>query len=164
MNRLPNLILTLEFNQVRLTDKIPMSELILPEQNFIATGILAGLLDAVLEAAGELVSPTHFVGPFNHSIYMCDVHDINAAAKTLWPVLEKHLLASGAKILRFDEKEKIWRCVLPACGDIYAWDDLIQKMRAGEDLATASMARANEVARLIANMQQPKKPDDGPKQ
>jgi hypothetical protein len=163
MNRLPNLILTLDLNQVRLTDKIPMTELVMPEKNFIATPILAGLLDAVLESAGALVSPTQFVGPFNHSIYMCDVHDITAAAKTLWPVLEKHCLAAGAKILRFDEKEGIWRCVLPSCGDFYAWDDLIQKMRTAEDLTTASMAQANVVAQLlIAKMRKPKNPDEGP--
>jgi hypothetical protein len=158
------LILSLEFNQVRLTDKIPISELARPDNNFIATGILARLLNAILESSGQLVSSTICGGPLNHSLYMCGVVDVNVAAKTIWPVLGEISLAGGAKIFRFDDAEGILRCIFPAGGDIASYPELLQKVLTADNLTRTGKARADELTRLIERLQQAKKPGGDAKQ
>jgi hypothetical protein len=158
------LFLALEFEQVRLTDKIAISENFIPDNNFIATPILARLLDAILESSGQLVSPTIFGGPLNHSLYMSSVRDVNAAAKTIWPVLGKTSLAGGAKIFRFDDAEGILRCIYPAGGDRANYTELLQKVLTADNLTRTGKARADELTRLIERLQQAKKPGGDSKQ
>jgi hypothetical protein len=134
------LMLTLEFNRFPLTDKIPFIELTLPDQNFIATPILSRLLDATLAAAGELVSPTIFSGPLNHSFFVCNVRDVNAAAKTIWSLLGETSLAGGAKIFRFCNAEGILRCVYPTGGDAASLRELILKVLIADNLTDAALA------------------------
>ena len=128
------LFLALEFEQVRLTDKIAISENLRPENNFIATPILSRLLDATLESAGQLVSRTVGTGPLNYSFYMCCVRDANTAAKMLWPLLQELLLARGAKLYRFDETEIAWRCIFPARGDVVSLDEVLLKVQTASNL------------------------------
>lgn len=158
------LFLFLEFNQSQPTDKIPISEHFRPDNNFIATPILTRLLNAILESSGQLVSPTIFGGPLNHSLYMSSVRDVNAAAKTIWPVLQELLLAEGAKIFRFDDAEGILRCIYPAGGDRANYTELLQKVLTADNLTRTGKARADELTRLIERLQQAKKPGGDAKQ
>jgi hypothetical protein len=158
------LFLTLEFNQVRLTDKIPISELAWPDNNFSATLILARLLDAILKSAGELVSPTLFSGPLNHSFYTCDVRDGYAAAKTIWRVLGEISLTRGVKIFCLCNAEDLLMCLYPEAGDAASLDDLMRKLLTADNLTETGKARSAEVTRLIAGLQQTKKPGGDSKQ
>jgi hypothetical protein len=158
------LILTLEFNRFPLTGFCPLIELGLPDGNFIATPILSRLLDATLAAAGELVSPTTFTGPLNHSFCMCNVRDANAAAKTIWSLLGEISLARGAKIFRFCNAEGMLRCVYPAAGDAASLDDLMLKVLTADNLTHTATAQINERKRLNEGLQQTKKPVGDSKQ
>lgn len=154
------MIVILQIKPVKLTDKIPMSELAWPDNNFVASPILSRLLDAILELDGQLISPTSFCGPLNTSIYVCSVRDANAAAKTIWSVLGEISLVLGVKIFRFDDSEDVLRCMFPASGDACDFDELLRTLHIAEDLTTTAMARANQITRLITRMQQLKKPGD----
>jgi hypothetical protein len=141
-----------------------MTELAWPDNNFIATPILARLLDSILESSGQLVSPTLYGGPLNHSLYMCGVRDVNAAAKTIWQVLGEISLPGGAKIFRFDDAEGILRCIFPAGGDRASYTELLQKILTADNLTRMGKARAEELARIIEGLQQTKKPGGDSKQ
>jgi hypothetical protein len=152
------LFLALEFEQVRLTDKIAISENFRAENNFIAVPILSRLLDATLESAGQLVAPALFGGPLNHAFFVCSVRDANTAAKTLWPLLQELCLAEGAKLYRYDESERVLRCIFPAAGDVVSWAEFLLKALTAINLTGAGKARADELARLMERL----KPTDPP--
>ena len=143
------LIVALEFDEVQLADTIPITELFRPKNNFIATPVLARLLDAILESAGQLVSTTLGAGPLNHSFFVCSVRDANTAAKTLWPLLRELRLAGGAKLYRTDKSEGVYRCVFPAAGDVVSFDELLKRFFTAASLTSAGKARAEELQRLV---------------
>jgi len=137
------LILALEFPEDTLTEAIR------PEKNYIATQILARLLDARLEVCGQFVRPTVCIGPFNHSLYKCFGRDVNAAAKTVWRAIQKIPVApleAGAKLYRFDPSENVLRCVIPASGDVVSLGELSRKEFIAGDL---SKKTASELSQLL---------------
>lgn len=154
------LYLALEFDKVQLTDTIPISELFRPDNNFIATPILARLLDAILESVGQLLSPALSSGPLNHSFFMCSVRDANTAAKTLMPLFRELRLDGGAKLYRYDVSEGVLRCIFPAAGDVISTDEFLQKVLNASNLVKVAMTRAAELAPLVEGLKPTNQTDD----
>lgn len=90
-----------------LGEKTPAFVLTL--DNIIAGNLLAELLQAKLEQAGQLLStPTHS-GPLMHSFYGFNVFDPHVACAVVREILQKTFLADLARLLRYDPHEEIFR-------------------------------------------------------
>ena len=111
------LILIFEVDEFQLAGAIPNTELPWPKNNFIATNILARLLNTNLEPASQPGERIIFGGPLNHSIFICSVPDVDCAAKTVWTLLQDLRLDSGAQIFRFDRSVNVFRGIFPVAGD-----------------------------------------------
>jgi len=135
-----------------------------PANNTIGTILLAQLLDSVLEAAGQLLSPTIFMGPLNQCFCQCYVRDMNESARVICQMLEKSPLKSGVRLLRFDKSEGVLRCVWPAAGDVVNKDEILNKMRAVSGWTDSAIVRMEQWSQLLEKLKQAQKPGDAPKQ
>jgi len=133
------------------------TDLFYPGNNFIATPLLAQLLDAEFAAAGQLEAPTNFCGPLNHSHFISQVSDVQESAKLVYALLEKTALNHIARLYRFDTSELFCRSLFPAAGQDILFEDL--KSRA-ETFSAMGIAVADQLKKLIAAKTPP---EDGQK-
>ena len=82
------------------------NHLIFPENNLIGAILLARLLNAKLEAAGELFRPGDCRGVLNHLLFRFAVRDVHASAEI---VRTAALPEIPLNIFRYDESEGIYR-------------------------------------------------------
>ena len=94
----------------------PSFLLLLPDNNFIGTRILARLLDLRLETDGQLIAPANFSGPLNSCVLVFGVRGVHESARVASLVLEESMLHKYAQIYRWDESELICRSLFPAKG------------------------------------------------
>ena len=106
--------------------EIPGMDLGIPPDSYFATTLLKDLLVASLNSADLFISGGYGLGPLNRSYYTFQVSNANEASKIIIGVLKKYKVHPFARIYRFDDSEKIWRCLFPEGGnaaDFAAWGD-----------------------------------------
>jgi hypothetical protein len=86
-----------------------------PQENHIASILLAAAIKQALEAKGVTVTGANGSGPFNASLYCFVVSDVHPALATIRSQLEQFAVLAYATIHWFDEREMFLR---PVCHGI----------------------------------------------
>jgi hypothetical protein len=128
--------------------------LVLPQNNFAGSILLARLLESKLEAADQLLQPSIFCGPLNHSTYLCPVISVHESTKIICALLEKIGLLPLARIYRFDTSELIYRNLFPASGHDIQFDEFRRTVDAYGDLAISAVKQITEKAKQFAEQHQ----------
>ena len=136
------------------THKISGVGIGLPPNSFLATLLLSDLLVASLNPADLFIGRGGGCGPLDRSSYYFQVSNANAASRIIIGVLKKYGLHAWARIYRFDDSEKIWRCLFPEGGnaaDFAAWSDEL----------TAALKATEQYVERLGIIQKQNPPDNG---
>jgi hypothetical protein len=97
--------------QLRVSDRCAALTSWLPQENNIATAILADALQQALWAAGLQTAIATGGGPLNASLYTFRVDDVHRALAVIQAKLDNFALISFATIHWYDEREQFMRPV-----------------------------------------------------
>lgn len=117
-----------------------------PKKNFIGTILLNRLLNANLEAAGQLLRPGFGSGALNHSLYIFAVRDVHAAAEI---VRAATLPEIQTTIFRFDEVEGIFRRIGSSNGKDLQLAEVQLALSAASSQVAQGLERLNKFQALL---------------
>ena len=128
------------FLEIEIDASHPVTATVFPEHNFMGGLLLSKLLDAKLDAGGQLLTPVPVCGPLNKCMFICTVADWRVARKIIMTVLDNAALLLFARLYRIDECEQILRHLFPAEGKDIFMADFIQACKS----LTAEQSVLNE--------------------
>lgn len=124
----------------------PVFNRVLPRENRIGTMLLSRIIDIALAGENQLLQGTARSGELNSSLFICAVENKPIAIE----ILKRELLAffpmAVFKIACFDERELVWRTIVPTPNETVDFlDDLFAELQISTALTQALRDAEKEI-------------------